>query len=106
MDAAETRRRILDLLDRWDEEHETSGCPAKVGECIHSATAGIRAVVELHMPGTRLGEADRCKGCEVKGVAFVWLDRCETLGAVARALGVLRSEPVPVQPAEERSTDA
>jgi hypothetical protein len=92
MDASRSREQILAWLDRMDEWHETSDCPVKAGECIHSATDAVRAVVELHAPGTRLGEEDQCKGCEIRDVAFVWLDRCKTLAAVAEALGINAKE--------------
>lgn len=39
------RRRIQDALDRYDEEHQTAGCPARPGECVHSAAVALRKLV-------------------------------------------------------------
>lgn len=46
MAALDIRRQILARLAEYDAEHETSGCPGKAGECLHSAVTALRAVVE------------------------------------------------------------
>lgn len=80
------RKAILAKLDDWDNDHDTLYCPSK--GCIHDAVVALRAVVDLHAPGTRLGSEDTCTGCELRGVGTAWLDRCKTLVAVAEALGI------------------
>jgi hypothetical protein len=66
MNAAEIRRRVLDMLDRWDDEHETSGCPAKVGECIHSAATAVRAVLATSRSERTLAAVAEALGIDTK----------------------------------------
>lgn len=82
------RKQILAKLDDWDQEH--GDCPFK--GCIHDAVKALRAVVELHAPSSRRGSEDTCAGCDLRGTATARLDDCQTLAAVATALGIETKE--------------
>jgi hypothetical protein len=79
------RGEILRWLDEQLADHD-DGCIQ--GICVHAGAAALLAVVDLHAPSTRRGSEDTCDGCAVPGVAFVWLDRCKTLAAIAAAVGM------------------
>ena len=79
------RARLLERLDWRLEGHDLDWCSDL---CVHGDAAALHDVVVLHGPNTKLGAEDTCAGCAVPGVAFVWLDKCRTIAAIAAALGL------------------
>lgn len=71
--------QIRARLDDWDAEHDTMGCPGGPG-CIHTAVAGLRAVLDL---------AER-QGGKTLVLPF------EIREAVARALGITNNPTDPI----------
>jgi hypothetical protein len=59
----------------------------RLGVKVNRARAALRAVVELHAPVDR-GAGPICAGCHLPGISFVWAERCTTVQAIARELGI------------------
>ena len=79
--------QIRARLDDWDAEHDTTDCPGVPG-CIHTAVAGLRAVLDL---ADRGDDPEAWQGA-LSVPEYVHLTRHE----IARALGITNNPTDPI----------